>query len=165
MVQSYSFDFFNYAGIHRSVQLYATPAVHIGAIELATTVSGTTGRIHFNVTARSATDAIQPSLTIRLQVIDRLGNTVASAFTDETLTGSVDVSDAQLWWPVLMHPQPGYLYTLDVALVAAGAVVLDVYRLPVGIRTLRWTAKDFLINEKPVYMRGFGRHEDSDVGT
>lgn len=41
--------------------------------------------------------------------------------------------------------------------------IIDVYRLKFGIRTLSWNSKQFLVNEKPVYFRGFGRHEDSDV--
>ena len=39
----------------------------------------------------------------------------------------------------------------------------DVYRLKVGIRTVEWTEDKFLINGKPFYFRGFGRHEDSNV--
>lgn len=41
--------------------------------------------------------------------------------------------------------------------------IIDVYRLKVGIRSLAWNEKQFLINGKPIYFRGFGRHEDSDV--
>lgn len=40
---------------------------------------------------------------------------------------------------------------------------MDVYRLKIGVRTLHWNSKQFLINGKPIYFRGFGRHEDSDV--
>lgn len=40
---------------------------------------------------------------------------------------------------------------------------LDVYRLKIGVRSLHWNSKEFLINGKPIYFRGFGRHEDSDV--
>lgn len=39
----------------------------------------------------------------------------------------------------------------------------DVYRLPIGIRTLAWTNTSLLLNDRPVYMRGFGRHEDSAI--
>lgn len=39
----------------------------------------------------------------------------------------------------------------------------DTYRLPVGIRTLSWDNTTFQINNRNVYMRGFGKHEDSDV--
>lgn len=39
----------------------------------------------------------------------------------------------------------------------------DIYRLPIGIRTLAWTNTSLLLNDRPVYMRGFGRHEDSII--
>ena len=39
----------------------------------------------------------------------------------------------------------------------------DVYRLKVGLRSVKWTEKEFLINDKPFYFRGFGRHEDFNV--
>lgn len=40
---------------------------------------------------------------------------------------------------------------------------IDVYRQLVGIRTISWTETALLINNKEIYLRGFGRHEDSDV--
>lgn len=39
----------------------------------------------------------------------------------------------------------------------------DVYTLPVGIRTVRVTSTQFLINNKPFYFHGVNKHEDSDV--
>ena len=41
--QVLQFDFFNYAGIHRSVKLYATPKVYVDDITVVTTIDGTTG--------------------------------------------------------------------------------------------------------------------------
>jgi len=39
----------------------------------------------------------------------------------------------------------------------------DVYRLPVGIRKVEWNNKSVTINGRQIYIRGFGRHEDSAV--
>ena len=39
----------------------------------------------------------------------------------------------------------------------------DVYRLPVGIRKVEWNNKSVKINGRQIYIRGFGRHEDSAV--
>lgn len=39
----------------------------------------------------------------------------------------------------------------------------DVYYLPVGIRTVKVEGTNFLINNKPFYFKGFGKHEDADV--
>ena len=40
----------------------------------------------------------------------------------------------------------------------------DIYYLPFGARTIKWSDTSLLINGKPIYIRGFGRHEDADVG-
>lgn len=48
-------------------------------------------------------------------------------------------------------------------LSVANATKPDIYRLPIGIRTLAWTNTSLLLNDRPVYMRGFGRHEDSAI--
>lgn len=39
----------------------------------------------------------------------------------------------------------------------------DIYRLPVGIRSVKLLKTRFLINDAPFYFKGFGKHEDSDV--
>ena len=79
-----------------------------------------------------------------------------------------------------MHPAPGYLYTFEVLILffsfffyisdffkvqlqTTSGEIVDVYRLEVGIRVLKWDNKQFYINDKPIYFRGFGRHEDADV--
>ena len=43
-VQNVQFDFFNYAGIHRSVQLYTTPSVYISDITVTTDINGDSGK-------------------------------------------------------------------------------------------------------------------------
>lgn len=47
----------------------------------------------------------------------------------------------------------------------ARATYEDVYTLPVGIRTVKVTNTQFLINNKPFYFHGVNKHEDSDVST
>jgi beta-glucuronidase len=45
-------------------------------------------------------------------------------------------------------------------------VLEDTYELNIGIRSLSWDQSmqnTILINGKPLYIRGFGRHEDADV--
>jgi len=39
----------------------------------------------------------------------------------------------------------------------------DVYRLPFGVRTVRVSGSQFMINDRPFYCLGVGKHEDSDV--
>lgn len=44
-----------------------------------------------------------------------------------------------------------------------GALLEDVYTLPVGIRTVHVTSTQFLINGRPFYFHGVNKHEDADV--
>lgn len=54
-------------------------------------------------------------------------------------------------------------FNLQVKVFVPNVTEPDIYRQPVGIRTLQWTNTSFLINGKPIYFRGFGRHEDSVI--
>ena len=50
IIQQYSFDFFNYAGIHRSVQLYTTPPVYVKELILDSTVDDDGhGHVNFKI--------------------------------------------------------------------------------------------------------------------
>ncbi|XP_050437115.1 beta-glucuronidase isoform X1 [Adelges cooleyi] len=164
VIQLYTFDFFNYAGIHRSVFLYTTPIVYIDDVDIKTdfTEDGK-GLIHYTV---SYGGSLSSGETINCSVSVLNGDNVRDRYTvslddPEGLSGTVEIENAKLWWPYLMNDQPGYMYTLEIKLSTTWNVD-DIYRIPVGIRTIKWTSDSFLINDKPVYLRGFGRHEDSD---
>ncbi len=159
VTQTYSFDFFNYAGIHRSVMLYTTPNIYVKDVRISTNVVDTTGHIKYKI----VTSASEEPVKALIRIYDKKKNLVSFQYANENLEGEILVPNATLWWPYLMHPDPGYLYNLEVHLITQDQSEGDVYRMKVGIRTLKWNQKQFLINDKPVYFRGFGRHEDSDV--
>jgi beta-glucuronidase len=149
--QRYYHDFFNYAGLPRSVWLSATAPTHIADVTIVTDLDATTGII------RCTTDVegtAAPTVTVRLVLRDAEGNAVAEAQGSEA---EMRVADPELW-----HPGRGYLYDLAIDLVD-GDRVLDRYTLPVGIRTVRIDGARFLINGEPFYFRGFGMHEDLAV--
>lgn len=162
IVQQYSFDFFNYAGIHRSVHLYTTPNISIKEIILNSSVTDEShGLVDFKI---NLSENNTENYLIKVSIFDREGHNVGEAFASEELKGEIFINNANLWWPYLMHPQPGYLYTIEAKLISQnGQYDIDVYRMKFGIRSLKWTSNSFLINDKPIYFRGFGRHEDSDI--
>ncbi|XP_037032155.1 beta-glucuronidase isoform X5 [Bradysia coprophila] len=160
IVQQYSFDFFNYAGIHRSVVLYTTPKVYIQDVSVTTDViDNTIGRVFFQITCNDSENV----LTAYIQIKDKEGVVVGNVTTDSNLNGFIDIYDVNLWWPYLMDPNPGYLYTFEVNLQTEESEIIDIYRLKIGVRSLAWDDKQFLINGRPIYFRGFGKHEDSDI--
>ncbi|MDO5673009.1 MAG: beta-glucuronidase [Actinomycetaceae bacterium] len=145
--QKYYHDFFNYAGLHRSVVLYSRPVVAVEDITVVTTIDGADGLVDYRVelTGGSAAEGVDVSVSL----LAACGTEVASG---TGASGQLRVKDAHFW-----GPGDGYLYTL---VVRAGD---DVYPLSVGIRTVEVTGGELLINGKSVYLRGYGRHEDNTV--
>lgn len=158
--QSYSFDFFNYAGIHRSVLLYTKPRVYIEDITVRTGVVGDVGIIKYTIQPAGLNQGEIPICTVTLHDAE---DALAAREPSSTLSGVLKIPNAKLWWPRGMDPSPGYLYTFEVRLSVSNDTNTDVYRLPIGIRTVSWTNTSLLVNNKPIYMRGFGKHEDSYI--
>ncbi|XP_072608852.1 beta-glucuronidase [Vulpes vulpes] len=156
-VQNTYFDFFNYAGLHRPVLLYTTPTTYIDDITVTTGVDQDTGLVDYQI-------FVQGSEHFQLEVylLDEEGKVVAQGIGSR---GRLQVPNVHLWWPYLMHEHPAYLYSLEVRLTAqmAAGPVLDFYTLPVGIRTVAVTERQFLINGKPFYFHGVNKHEDADI--
>jgi beta-glucuronidase len=144
------FDFFNYAGIHRTVWLYATPHAHVKDVTVVTDLSGSTGAVHYDVEAEAA-DGLEVRVTLR----DAGGAEVAHA---SGASAELTVADVHPW-----HPGEGYLYDLTVELWGEGDAPLDSYSLAVGVRTVEVDGVRFLINGVPFHFRGFGKHEDSPI--
>ncbi|GAA5058729.1 beta-glucuronidase [Thermocatellispora tengchongensis] len=148
--QQYFHDFFNYAGLHRSVWLYTTPPAHIADITVVTGLDGATGTVRYAVASEGA-----PGHGVRVTLRDAEGAVVAAG---EGAEGLLTVPDVHPW-----APGDGYLYDLEATLVAPGGEVADTYHQSVGVRTVEVRGTRFLINGEPFHFRGFGKHEDSAV--
>jgi beta-glucuronidase len=151
LLQQYFHDFFNYAGLHRSVWLHATPRTRVSDVTVTTSrIDGDAGMIGYRVAV--AGDDEHP---VRVVVRDAGGAEVARADGAE---GTARIEDVQLW-----RPGAGYLYTLEITVLGTGGQVVDVYPQPFGMRTVAVDGDRFLINGEPFYFTGFGKHEDFPV--
>ncbi|RSL87345.1 hypothetical protein CEP51_002326 [Fusarium floridanum] len=148
--QHYQHDFFNYAGLARSVWLYSVPKISVNDITVVTDVQGSTGIVNFEV----ATNVPLGQHTCRVKLIDEDGNVVGQS---TNLKGSITVDSVHLW-----QPGAAYLYQLRAEIVSQGEIV-DAYDLAVGIRSVKVSGNQFLINNKPFYFTGFGKHEDTPI--
>ncbi|MFC4376203.1 beta-glucuronidase [Nocardia halotolerans] len=145
--QKYLHDFYNYAGLARSVWLYCAPRVRISDITVVTDVDGSEGIVDYRVEATGTAD-------VRVRLFDATGTEVAGG---TGANGSLRVPEVTLW-----QPGKAYLYEL-VAEIVDGETVLDSYPLAVGVRTIEVRGTQFLINGEPFYFTGFGKHEDTPV--
>jgi beta-glucuronidase len=152
LLQQYFHDFFNYAGLHRSVWLHATPRTHVRDVTVTTTeIDGDAATVAYRVTVAGDGDGHG----VRAIVRDADGAEVARA---EGAEGAVRIEGVRLW-----RPGAGHLYTLEVAVLEASGEVIDVYPQPFGVRTVAVGGHRFLINGEPFHFRGFGKHEDFPV--
>lgn len=141
------FDFFNYSGIQRSVKLLFLPKEAIEDYEVRFALEGEDARVFYKVVTNGENE-------VRVRLRDAGGNVCAESQGKE---GELFVKKARLW-KVL----DAYLYTLEMEIVRDG-LVLDSYEDRIGIRTVAVEGTRILINGEPVYLRGFGKHEDFDV--
>ena len=146
--QRYHHDFFNYAGLHRSVWLLCTPLTYVADVTVTTGLAQGTGTVAFDVQVAGE----EGSVTVALLSAD--GVQVA---TETGANGTLEVPDVHPW-----RPGEGYLYDLEVSLHDEDRLI-DSYVLPVGVRTVEIRGQQFLINGEPFYFRGFGKHEDAAV--
>jgi beta-glucuronidase len=145
--QTYLHDFYNYAGLARSVWLYSSPINRIEDITVTTDFEGATGSVSYSLETTETAE-------VRVALFDEDGRQVASG---SSASGTLAVENVHLW-----QPGNAYLYRFVSEIVEDG-VVLDSYELNVGIRTIRVDGNKFLINNEPFYFTGFGMHEDHVV--
>ena len=149
--QRYYHDFYNYSGLARSVWLYSVPTQHIEDVTITTDVDGTTGIVNYVVKTNDSSLCER----VLVQIVDERGQLVAEASGSR---GHVRVKSAKLW-----QPGAAYLYQFRASAQTHDGQLLDTYSVPTGIRTISVRGNQFLINDKPFYFTGFGKHEDSAV--
>lgn len=137
-----NFDFFNYCGITRPVKLYTTPVSYIRDVSLTSDLEGKDAHLGYQIQTEGGGD-----LPVTIRVYDHKQTVVASG---EGTSGTLTIPDARLW-----EPLNAYLYQIKVTYGE------DVYALPYGIRTVKVDGGTFLINGKPFYFKGYGKHEDT----
>lgn len=141
-----TYDFFPYSGLHRSVLLFTCPNNYIDDLTVSSTLEGTDALVTLKVAAAGA--ARQGKV--------QLGGQQADFILEENqATVQIRLPSARLW-----SPEDPHLYTLQVTLEEAGQTT-DQYNLPVGVRTVEVRDSQLLLNGQPLYLTGFGRHEDA----
>jgi beta-glucuronidase len=140
------FDFFPYGGLTRSVQLVTTPKAFISDIDISTTLEG-----QITVTADTEAD-----LDFRVRILSADDQEVASGVSKD---GVCELSvDKPEWW----SPSNPYLYTASISLMK-GRNVVDEYHETFGIREVRVEGGKIMFNNEPLFMSGFGKHEDFPI--
>lgn len=134
--QTINHDFYNFTGIHRDVLVYSLPENPIEDITVHTVVDGDYRKVRAEVKTAGK--------VLSYTVYDRDNKVVLTSEKEEFM-----IQKPKLW-----APQKPYLYTLCVQ------TEKDKYTQKFGIRKVEVRGDKFLVNDEPVYFKGFGMHED-----
>ena len=148
-------DYLCYAGIYRDVWLKVTRPVSIRNMKIETPEALSASKVTVRVDL--ANPRSQPLAgTIRVSIADKAGTVVGKATADvagESTTLTIDGLTGLALWDV----DNPVLYTLTAELeTAAGA---DALSSRFGFRTAEFTPDGFLLNGKPLKLRGLNRHQ------
>ena len=143
-----NFDFFNYAGIQRTVHLYKRPKNRIEDIVIRTELNQDLTQAVVNVDVKT----VGQYDSIRMSILDQEGQEV----------GLLENGQMVIEHPRLWEVLDAYLYTAKVELFD-GENLLDTYSEQFGIRSVAVENGQFFINGKPFYFKGFGKHEDTFI--
>ncbi|MGY0491193.1 glycoside hydrolase family 2 protein [Streptomyces sp. WG-D5] len=145
------------AGMWRPVRIERWSTARLARVRpLVTVVDGTTGRVELRVDVERSAGGADRTLTARASVA---GTRTHATFDGDTVTLTLDVPDAALWWPRGYGEQP--LYDVELTLLA-DATELDTWQHRVGFRTIELdrsadthgTGFTFVVNGVRVFVRG-----------
>ncbi|MHA1843878.1 MAG: beta-glucuronidase [Promethearchaeota archaeon] len=148
-----NYDFFPFCGIQRPVILYCVPEGGIKDIFIIPSIENNTGIV--NVSMETLEEGFNEARFIltgfEMEITEKVSmeGTRAKAF--------IKVPNAKFWSPETPH-----LYSLRGELLKREKI-WDSCSLNVGIRTFEVKGDKLLLNGKPIYLKGFGRHEDFPV--
>jgi len=148
-----NFDFFPYGGIIRPVELEFLNSERILDVFVDSSDSDPQKGIGIvKITVEVSEESLGKTLKIELagqQKILKIENTEMSA--------TFEIKDAKFW-----SIEEPHLYNLTVY-IEEDEKPLDQYEIKTGIRTIGWDEKKLYLNGKPIFLKGFGKHEEFPV--
>ncbi|NHJ22171.1 MAG: beta-glucuronidase [Candidatus Lokiarchaeota archaeon] len=148
-----NYDFYPFCGIHRPVLLYAVPNEGIKDITVITSIKKTLGILDINIESSRIIGAIAHCTLKGFETLLIKEYKIEQEVQEMTL----EVNNARFW-----DKNNPNLYSLTIDIIKNDAT-LDSYSLNVGIRTIEVKGDKLLLNGKPIYLKGFGRHEDFPI--
>jgi len=148
-----NFDFYPFCGIHRPVLLYAIPNEGLRDISVRTSIKDTTGTLDITIETVGLNNC---NVNLSLKGFgSEITNT--SKIEQNIQKTTLEVRNAKFW-----NTETPNLYDLTIDIIEEDSII-DSYSLKVGIRTIEVKGDKLLLNGKPVYLKGFGRHEDFPI--
>lgn len=149
-----AFDFFHYGGIHRPVYLEFTDSCYIDDMTVYTKAYG-----YLKTSIDTVCDRV---FDLRIKLLDKeMEKVVLEEYIRNVKPGRYvyekKVDGVKPW-----NPEEPNLYILVVEIVIDGVLRDSIYER-IGFRDIEIKNGKIYLNGKPVFLKGFGRHEDFPV--
>ncbi len=150
---SANYDFFPYAGLNRPIWLFTIPAKSsIRDITLTTDFENSTGYIQVEVEKYGNTKNGSIILSDGEYRIEE-----PLTFSKDQAVVTIEIPNVKLW-----SPSSPFLYNVEVSIIEDDSPV-DMYTMETGVRTVSVTENEILLNGNPLFLKGFGKHEDFPI--
>ncbi len=150
---STNFDFLNYGGIIRPVTIEIANKEKIKDVTIDTSLSfpkEKKGIINFEV----LTDVEDSENEIEVVIAKQK---YRKKIENGKVNLKIEIEKAKLW--DLENP---FLYDVEINLIN-GEQIIDSYEMEIGIRTIKWDNKNLYLNDEPIKLKGFSKHEEFPV--
>lgn len=143
------FDFFPYTGIHRNVHLYTVNDSFLNNIKIDTDINATDGVVSIKGNIIGNASKVKFSINeIQADIVIK----------DNSFSKTINIPEAKFW-----NVGEPNLYPLKIELFDIYDNKIDERLERFGIRKIEVKGNQFLINGKPAYFKGFGKHEDFPI--
>ena len=148
------FDYTPFGGIHRPVKIITTPESYIKKIKIDTTLaSGNKGIVEASVQV-SDTSADN----VRIKINGDTDSLKINADKDgKNFKIKFEINNCRYW-----SCEDPFLYEMTISLIRSNEVI-DEYKIPFGVREVKIKNNKIYLNNEPVYLKGFGKHEDYSI--
>jgi len=156
-------DMWRMSGIFRDVYLWATPEQHVRDFEVQTDLDAeykdATLKVHSWVTNVSDKPA-KATLTLNMEGLDKPATATVElqAKGASEVTWSLPVKNPRKW-----SAEAPNLYKMLLTLKSEAGATLEVIPQNVGFRKIEIRGGRYLVNGKPVLIKGVNRHEHDEV--
>jgi len=149
------FDFFAYGGINRPVRLTALHDFHLENVSVDSKIVDKDGSLAFRAEYSNFDNLY--GVTVSLWDGNKKVDNVKRSLDKPIVEGQFSIKNCSFW-----SPENPHLYRIRFELYEENTLI-DEYELETGVREIEVTRTELLLNGKPVFLRGFGKHEDFAV--
>ncbi len=157
-------DFWRLSGLERDVYVYARPKTHIADFFAHTPLDKNykNGMFSLDVNVANANQASE-SITVQYELKDPAGNSVSkesktgNTTDNASLKFSKEIPNVKAW-----SAEEPNLYALTIELKDGNGKTLEATATKIGFRTAEIKDKQFMVNGKPVLIKGVNVHEHNE---